>query len=368
MRYLKVRGAQRRIPSTVEGVEDIRPRGDREEQILGACSNSYQHNVWKAEQDGKTNRRGKRAVQTLYNRTGGSGGKTLQEKIEHILITSPCCPMVGIVNTDAWLNDPDLMYIRKDNKIVNNVIDTWQQKTCRWTIFDFNTFYSHEACTPLFWAGYRVFDHVYYSVEQSLEYCEELLKYQFNDDNNMVRQFLQDCFDVFERRIPKLGTLAIKSMPNAGKNWFMEIFLDFYWNRGQLGQLTRHNLFGLQEACGKRILLWDEPNYEPGMIETLKNVTAGHPYTVRVKQQADCAVYSTPLIILTNNDLSLFHNDAFTTRIRKYLWKPCAMLADKDKKPNPLCVYPLMLKWGIILPSPYNMIDSVIDIDDDLFE
>lgn len=368
MRYLKVRGAPRRIPAAVEGLEDVGPSGYREEQILGACSNGNQQHFREAEQDGKINRRGKRAVQTLYSRAWGSGGKTLQEKIEHILVTSPCCPMVGIVNTDAWLNDPDLMYIRKDNKLVNNVIDTWQQKTCRWSIFDFNTFYSNDACTPLFWAGYRVFNSVYYDVEESLDKVEGLLKYQFNDDANMVRQFLQDCFDVFERRIPKLGTIAIKSLPNAGKNWLMEIFLDFYWNRGQLGNLTRHNLFGLQEACGKRVLLWDEPNYEPGMVETLKNVTAGHPYTVRVKQQADCAVYSTPLVILTNNDLSLFHNKAFDTRIRRYNWKPCDMLKEYEKKPNPLCVYALMLKWGIILPNPYVMIDNVSDIDDDLFE
>lgn len=366
VRYLKVRGAPRRVPTTVEGVEDVRPCGDREEQMVGACSNSYQHHVREALQDGQVNRRGKRASSTLYRSQQSTGGQTLQEKIERILITSPVCPMVGIVNSDAWLNDPDLMYIRKDNKIVQNVIDTWQQKTCRWNLFDFNTFYSNSSCTPLFWAGYREFSSVYYDVEESIDKVEQLLKFQLNDDPNVIRQFWQDCYDVVERTIPKLGTLCLKGPPNGGKNWLMEIFLDYYWNRGQLGNLTRHNQFGLQEAVGKRLLLWDEPNYEPGMIETLKNVTAGHPYTVRVKQQADCAVYSTPLIMLTNNDLSMFHNTAFDTRIRKYMWKSAGFMKEWSRKPNPLCVYPLMLKWGIILPNPYNFVS--VDIDDDLFD
>lgn len=277
--------------------------------------------------------------------------------MEEILRTAPVCPMIGIVDSDKWLNDPDLMYMRKDNKIVNNVLDTWAQKTCRWSIFDFNSFYSEPDCTPLFWSGYREFDNVYYTVEESLAIVDKLLRFQCNDDPVQVQEFLQDCFVVCERQVPKLGTLLIKSQPSAGKNYMMEIFLDYYWNRGQLGNLNKHNQFGLQECQGKRILLWDEPNYESGMVEQLKNVTAGHPFSARVKCKGDAAVYSTPLIILTNRNISLINNKAFEDRMRCHYWSPAPFLKPLTKKPNPLCLYPLMLRWNIILPNPMNFVE-----------
>lgn len=95
MRYLKVRGAARRVPTTVEDMEDIGPRGDREDALLGACSNSNINHIRAAEQDGKTSRRSKRASQALRRGEWAADRKTLQEKIEYVMITSPVCPMVG---------------------------------------------------------------------------------------------------------------------------------------------------------------------------------------------------------------------------------------------------------------------------------
>jgi hypothetical protein len=373
-KYLKIRGASRRIPVPVTNVEDIGPRGEGQIDLVGACGYDYQSDIRAAVKDGTTSRRGKRAVENLHHRPQPNRGPSIIQKIEKIMLEHPVCPMVGIVNHDEWLNDPDLMYIRKDNKIVNNVIEAWQQKICRWSVYDFNTFYSADNCTPKFWCGYRNMDDVYYDVEDSINKVEQVLKFQCDDDPLMVRQFLSDLYNVLERKIDKLGTFAIISPPNAGKNWVMEAFIHYYWNTGQLGNLTRHNQFGLQEASGKRVLLWDEPNYEPGMTETLKNVLAAHPYVVRVKKEADCAVYATPVIVLTNRNVGFLYEEAFRTRVIKYRWRACNFLKYYDKKPNPLCVYPLWLKWGIIdvnampsivLPNPYDMEMSMDnDIDD----
>lgn len=362
--FIKVRGSARRVPVSTSRVEINRPRGTGEVELVGGCGLNYKYDVSSAVEDGTTHRRGKRAVSHLRQHSQPQGGQGIIQKMEKVLMSSPVCPMIGIVDSDLWLNDPDLMYLRKDNKTVQNVLDTWAQKTCRWSIFDFNTFYSRDNCTPLFWAGYREFDSVYYDVEQSLEVVDRLLKFQCNQDAVQVQEFLQDCFVVMERKIPKLGTLLIKSAPSAGKNFLMEVFLDYYWNRGQLGNLNKNNQFGLQEAAGKRILLWDEPNYESGMVETLKNVTAGHPFCARVKCKGDAAVYSTPLIILTNRNISLLSNPAFNDRMRVHHWVPASFLKDYNKKPNPLCLYPLMLRWGIILPNPMNFVSTEMHFED----
>lgn len=365
--FLKVRGAVRRILGSTTHLEISRRGGDGEAEMVGGCRDNNQHDIRQAVEDGAFTRRGKRAVQNLHQ--GTRPDSSLHQKIQKVITNYPCCPMIGIVNSDAWLNDDDLMYIRKDNKIVNNVLDAWAQKTCRWSIFDFNTFYSRDDCKPTFWAGYRAFEDVYYTIDESIHIVDKLLEAQFHD-NVQVKDFLHALFNVVERKVPKLGTILVHSPPNAGKNFFFEIVLDYYWNRGQLGNLNRHNQFGLQEAVGKRILLWDEPNYEPGMVETLKNVTAGHPFSARVKCQADCAVYSTPLIILTNRVISIMHGAAFETRIKQYRWSAQPFLEQYTKKPNPLCFYPLMLKWGIIMPNPMDMIiNDVLDsVDDSLFE
>lgn len=187
----------------------------------------------------------------------------------------------------------------------------------------------------------------YTNDEDSLQLVINLLKYQYDDNEDNIKAFLTDLVDILDKKIPKLNTIAVKSPPQGGKNFFFDMIFALVGNYGQLTTINRNNLFAFQDAYNRRLLWWNEPQYESCQIEFLKLVTAGDPYNVRVKQLGDQHVQRTPLIITTNNDVSLFSNPAFYERISLHRWKTAAILADVRVKPYPLCFFDLLDYYDI---------------------
>nr|CAD7606348.1 unnamed protein product [Timema genevievae] len=116
----------------------------------------------------------------------------------------------------------------------------------------------------------------------------------------------------------------------------------------RLAIMNKRNNFSLQEATGKRILLWNEPKYESAYTDTLKWLTGGDSLSVRVKQKKDSHVYKTPLIVPTNNRIGFMYEEAFRDRIKNYTWKAAPFLKEYDKKPNPLVAFEVLVYWKII--------------------
>jgi len=138
---------------------------------------------------------------------------------------------------------------------------------------------------PYFNAYNRTF--VYYSVQDSVRIANELLLYQFNDDNENVFYFLTDFLNILDKRIPKCNTLAILAPPNAGKNYFFDAVASFFINYGYLGTANKTNNFAFMEAAGKRLVLWNEPNYESNHVNELKALLGGDSCRVSVKYKGD---------------------------------------------------------------------------------
>lgn len=170
----------------------------------------------------------------------------------------------------------------------------------------------------------------YYDVETSFEILQALLSFQFDGDSSKSKTFMQDVFEICEKIKPKCNSLFLLSPPNAGNNYFMDTIIHFYCNFGQIGNFNKYCSFPLQEAVNKRILLWNEPQCEPAAFEDLKMLLGGDTMNVKVKHSDDSVLSRTPIIILGNNDPQ---NEAFRTRMIKYIWKPCPMLKFFDKNP-----------------------------------
>jgi len=143
--------------------------------------------------------------------------------------------------------------------------------------------------------------------------------------------------------------ILVKSPPNGGKNFFFDVFLNYFLNKGQFHSVAnKTNHFAFQDAYGKRIILWNEPNYEPCLTDLLKTILGGDDYTVAVKNKGDAAVYKTPVVILTNNTINLMVEPAFNDRISKYHWKAAPMLETYKLKPNPLAAFHLLKLYNIV--------------------
>lgn len=188
---------------------------------------------------------------------------------------------------------------------------------------------------------------VYGTLEDSMNVIDTLLKYQFNDDDEEITKFLIAIVDIVDKRIAKLNCLCVISPPSAGKNFFFDMIFALCQNYGQLGCANKHNVFAFQEAPNKRILLWNEPNYESALTDTIKMMLGGDPYTVRVKNQLDAHVCRTPVIALSNRAVQFMYDLAFQDRIVKFNWRVAPFLKDYNYKPYPMCFFEILNKYNI---------------------
>lgn len=320
--------------------------------LVESCGLDDQGDLRQALSNGPPPAKRPRRSATLPQRVWGKGNTAeIHAKMEKVMALQPCAPLTNLCDSSMWIDDNDLKYIRQDDKNYKNFIDMWQTKICSWTVFDFNSFYKAEGCQPTFNCGFQSVEDKYYNVTDSVNVISELLLYQFDNCENDVKLFLCDLYNIIDRKIPKCNTLLIQSPPSAGKNYFIDMVMDFLWNKGQLGNPNKYNAFPFNAAEKKRILLWNEPNYEAAAIDTLKMITAGDAVSVKVKYKNDTAVYKTPLIILTNNDVSIMHDPAFADRIRQYRWKAAPMLKKYDKYPIPTAFFDVLIKFDVILDN-----------------
>ncbi|CAI6374904.1 unnamed protein product [Macrosiphum euphorbiae] len=200
---------------------------------------------------------------------------------------------------------------------------------------------------PYFNAYNRLKDQVYYDVDESVRIANELLLYQFDNNSDNIIDFLTDLINVIDKRIPKCNTLAILAPPNAGKNYFFDAVASFFINYGVLGTANKTNNFAFMEAAGKRLVLWNEPNYEANHVNELKSLLGGDTCRISVKYKKDQALQGPPIIILTNDNLSIFGISAFQSRIKLYNWNSAPFLRNYDKKIYPLFLLPLFKMYNI---------------------
>lgn len=278
----------------------------------------------------------------------GKKGRVLRGKFEYIrqqiqeLLqkkhVSPISAVLSLeeVYTNAYLSNP------KHKDFVSASLNTYSMKLITFLLRDFENLICDVTASPLFIIGFE-----YYNLEESVTIIDNLLKFQFDDNEDEIVRFLTNLVNIIDKRIPKRNCIVIKSPPSGGKNFFFDMVLGIVCNYGQLGQANRNNVFAFQEAPNKRLLLWNEPNYESALTDTLKLMMAGDPFTVRVKHSVDMHVTRTPVIVLTNNDVDFMCDPAFRDRIYKYVWKRAPFLAEYTKKPIPVAFFKILNKYNV---------------------
>lgn len=347
LQFAKVGGHVVRLSDGYKSLQSRGHQGDELGQVLGTCTVQGSGELW-SEGSVEESNRPAQGPSNGHRRRKRKRSVNLREEMEKIINEHPVCPLAGIVSTRQWLTHPELKMYRGNHDIVKSFLDGKAEEICYWTMHDFYNFYNQENCTPTFLAGYQPVESKYYSLDDSVTILNKLLQFQFDEDVASIKNFLTWVYNIIERKIPKCNTLCIYSPPSAGKNYFFDCFIHFLWNCGQLGTVNKTNNFSFQEATSKRILLWNEPNYEPDFTDTLKMITAGDAFTVRVKQQKDMHVYTTPLIVLTNNRVGFMYESAFQDRVKTFTWRPAPFLKEYDRKPTPLAAFEILVYWDII--------------------
>lgn len=282
-------------------------------------------------------------------RHGNSGNKrkkrsvfdTVYEKVQKLLNKFPCSPTELVMQRPEFRSD--MILINPRNQIyVNTALDSFGHRMNSMTLREFYDFYNNDECEPVFNTSNN-----YFPLEESIEHVDHLLIHQFDDDIERITQFLATVVNIMDKKLPKCNTILVHSPPSAGKNWFFDMIFAFCLSYGQFGMANRHNQFAFQDAPNKRVILWDEPNYEACLTDLLKLIFGGGSYKVRVKSQRDTPVSRTPVVVLTNNIVDFMVDPAFADRIIQFKWKAAPFLSELTLKPYPMAFFHILNKYHI---------------------
>lgn len=345
----RVEGSVPRVPS---GYQDYQKRRSDRRAKKRSMEESMEEDIPELREQletGEINSRLTRTRRSAENksRVRRPNGARLQSKIEMMCHLYPCCPVENVMNLTVYLSDPELRYIRKTNKQFEEAIDAFCAELTNWSIFDFHDLYSKPDCQPKFMGGNR-FDEIYMSQEESLDVIIEFLEYQFEADHEVILSFLTELYNILERKKPKHNCILILSPPDSGKNFFFDVFFSYYLSYCVLQQANKHNNFAFQDIYNKRIIHWNEPNYDSIHHDFMKLLLGGDNAFVNVKHRSNSSVMRTPVIMTTNNIISVMGDPAFNSRMTQWRWKRAPYLVKYTKKPHPFVAWDLFVKYGII--------------------
>jgi len=250
--------------------------------------------------------------------------------LTQVIITPPR----KIIGTIDWEDNMDLQNLPENDKDVAKAFQRWNFKTRRMKTNDFIEFYENLECPKFLFQDVEDSGDMYYNIDKSTEYAVQFIEFQ---TNGAGATFVQNLFDVLDKRIPKKNTIDVLSPPSCGKTWFFDMICDFYINVGHMKNFTKYSQFPLQDCRERRVLLWNEPNCHPEAIDTLKTIFGGDRCAVNIKCKDDEVVNRTPLIV-TGNSRIFPNSDAMNDRRFKYDWMYWPELKEIGvKKLAPLC-------------------------------
>lgn len=250
--------------------------------------------------------------------------------LEQVIITPPR----KIIGTIDWEDNSDLQNLPENDKDVVKAFQRWNFKTRRMQTNDFIEFYENLESPKFLFQDIEDSGEMYYSIDKSTEYAIQFIDFQTNGNG---AEFVQNLFNVLDKRIPKRNTIDVVSSPSCGKTWFFDMLCDFYINVGHMKNFNKYSQFPLQDCRERRIILWNEPNCHPEALDTLKTIFGGDRCAANIKCKDDDVINRTPLIVTGNN--RIFPNsDAMNDRRFKYDFQYWPELKEIGrKKLFPLC-------------------------------
>lgn len=146
----------------------------------------------------------------------------------------PCVPMANIFSTRHWTTG-EFQYDAKSTPLLRTAL---HNRAIELLDLSMKELYEHycrvEPNNLLFNAPLGNISSYYYTVAESVEKMEQLLLYQFNEDTELVHLFLEDLYNVIDKRLAKKkNSMFVLSEPNGGKNWFFDAVILFFLNFGR---------------------------------------------------------------------------------------------------------------------------------------
>lgn len=282
------------------------------------------------------------------------GPKGMEKFIRSII----CTPLKNILYTNFWTTSR-FKYVPHESNLLKTIFHNIQQEITDKSVKEIFMYTRTVDINKLIYmAKWNTVSDYYFNLKESIIILDKFLHYQEEEN---VQNFLQTLYDFLEQVKPKKNCLYIVSPPNAGKNFFFDAVIHSMLNFGQMANFNKYNNFPLEAAVNKRIILWNEPNYEPAALETLKMLFAGDGTPVKVKYKDPVVIRRTPILILSNNDC-IPTTGAFQTRVDKFTWKTAPILKNIKKRPLPFAIFYLFIKYKIMNVHDIQLTDEELQL------
>lgn len=335
--YFKINGVVQGLPSEITSLSNAIVSGQAERgshTSLEDCDREMYDNDQRGgripqKDTGATRTRKRRGVPNA----GGPGGiRGVPGVILDIIQRYAVCPLSEIVYTREYLEN-QIALKRLDDRDVKNAIDCHAGIINTWSREDYIKFYSNPNTVKI-WSARSIdlVDLYYLDYDSSISIVDTLITYQCGEKK---LQFVKDLIDVVDMNIPKCNCLLIVSPPSAGKNFLIDAVKDYFLNVGQMQNPNKYNTFAYQDCHNRRLLIWNEPNYEPRETENLKMLFGGDNLSANVKCKPQANVKRTPVICMSNTFPRFANNEAFADRVITYFWNAAPFLKEINKKPRP---------------------------------
>lgn len=182
---------------------------------------------------------------------------------------------------------------------------------------------------------YLPFDEYYFTIEETRELVDELLLFQFDQDEEKVAEFWHSLYRVLSRDNGKFNTIEVVGPPNSYKSTFFNWIGAALLNPGFCNKINRYERFSWMNLINKRVGIMDDFTIDSGSIEQALTVFAGDPTNIAVKNHGDHILQPTPIIVLAN--VHRFLDPRFNARMVRYKWR--TWNRKMTKKLNPFAVY-----------------------------
>lgn len=343
--YFKIYGTVQGIPGEITSLSDSLLSSQNEggpEASLEDCSDPLQCD---SRSDGghipeSSRSHRKRAKRDIINPGGSRGISGGTGIILDLLSKCAVCPLTEIVYTREYLTNSDVACKRLDSRELKDAVDTRGSIINTWSLEDYKKFYEN-IDTIKIWSSRSLesFDNYYLDYDESMTIVYKLLEFQMGIE---LIPFCTTLLNILECKLPKTNCFIVISPPSAGKNFFFDAIRDYFLNCGQMNNPNRFNQFAYQDCHNKRVIFWNEPNYESKELENLKMLFAGDNLSANVKCKPQANVKRTPVIVTSNTRPSFINNAAFADRISVWNWQSAPFLKTCQKKPRPDSVIDLL--------------------------
>lgn len=252
-------------------------------------------------------------------------------------------PMNALPYNDDWFIHPKITEINHTGLIFDNAIRAYRSEINKLSLSELFAYQTNSGSVPVYSAGSSsLVDQCYWNLDQSLYMLLDLLHYQFSGDWDQVVNFLKLNYYVLEKQSGKKNCLCIIGPASSGKNFWADGLCDFTLNPGKMENPSRSNNFAFASCHNRRVVKWDECNYDRSFDNDVLNLLQGKTFLVNIKYRNMEPVNRTPVIVLGN--LYPFSDEQrFKDRVYRVNWMRCERLKRYKKK------QPLPLAHGILV-------------------